>query len=86
MIARADGAREAEREVDLAEQQDEDLGHAEHDERAACSSRLTRLPAERKTDVSIWKMMTMTIRPATTGSTPLSPRANALHPGAERTR
>ena len=34
MIARADRARVADREVDLAEQQHEHLGHAEHDEGA----------------------------------------------------
>ena len=36
-------------------------------------NRLTRFPAVRKLELSDWKRIEMRIRPATTGSTPLSP-------------
>jgi hypothetical protein len=38
-----------------------------------CTNRLVKLPADRKTESWTWKMMTSRIKPATTGSTPLSP-------------
>ena len=40
---------------------------------APCTSRLTRLPAERNCGFAIWKMMQMTTRLAATGRRPLSP-------------
>src|SRR5579863_396928 len=47
---------------------------------ADCCSRLTRFSAERKRERSIWKMMTITIRPPTTGRTPLWPlRTRLIH-------
>src|ERR1039457_2531112 len=46
---------------------------------ADCSSRLTRFPAVRNCERSIWKMMMMTIRPPTTGSTPLWPLRTRLN-------
>ena len=72
--------REPDREVDLAEQEHEDLGHAEQDERRALLEQVGEV-AGREEDASsaIWKMMTMTTRPATTGSTPLSPERTRLH-------
>ena len=40
---------------------------------AESSSRLTRLPLERKTGFKLWKMIAMTMSPTTTGSAPRSP-------------
>src|SRR5260370_23004521 len=45
---------------------------------APCTSRLTRLPAERKSEFRTWKKMTIAIRPRTTGSAPLSPLLTRL--------
>src|ERR1035441_8437019 len=40
---------------------------------APCTIRLTRLPAERKSEFRVWKKITIAIRPTMIGSAPLSP-------------
>ena len=40
--------------------------------------RLTRLPADRNSELFTWKKITMTIRPTMTGSAPLSPERTRL--------
>ena len=41
--------------------------------KAACTNRLTMLPAERNLDCWTWKTMTMRMRPSRIGRAPLSP-------------
>ena len=50
-----DAADVADREVDLAEQQDEDEAHRDDREPAPCTMRFTKLPAVRKRPFSTWK-------------------------------
>ncbi len=46
---------------------------------AAWVIRLTRLPADRNSELRTWKYTTITIRPMTTGSAPLSPPRTRRH-------
>ncbi len=46
---------------------------------AAWVMRLTRLPADRNSELRTWKYTTITIRPMTTGSAPLSPPRTRRH-------
>ncbi len=44
-----------------------------------CTSRLTRLPADRNFAFCVWKMIPIRITPSTTGSTPLWPASTRCH-------
>jgi hypothetical protein len=55
------------------EQQRERDAHRDHDDRADCTIRLTKLPAVRKRSFWVWKMIAITIRPTMMGSEPSSP-------------
>ena len=70
---RAHRADEADRQVDLAEQQREHLGQPEQDEERRLHEQVRDVPAEMNFEFWVWKMMTIATSPSTIGRTPLSP-------------
>ena len=70
----ADRGHVADRQVDLGQEQHRKISAAPNRMKtAAWTNRLTRLPADRNFDCSIWKKMTITTSPTRIGSAPLSP-------------